>query len=293
MKATISKLVHNAKENAELLYNAVTGSPKLRISAYPYISGDLFLALADVAVLQDRSEPIKLRSGNNLLFIETVLLENPINLRYALNFKAVIAHNGDYALSSNLIEQLNRAGVKLFAVNINEILPNVFVLPIGIENAHHRSNGSIDYFNPLSMANLTLQKKRDVLVSFRSSTNPLIREPIEKQFHMAGHKNMQLSIPKYRKMLALSRYCISPPGNGIDCHRTWEAFYHKTIPVVERQYWHFDRHDLPVLVVDNYSDFLAMNDQAKHDMYAKIISKPCDAIYFDYWLGLVLKEITL
>jgi hypothetical protein len=32
--------------------------------------------------------------------------------------------------------------------------------------------------------------------------------------------------------MAQWRFCVSPPGNGIDCHRTWEALYLGVIPVV-------------------------------------------------------------
>ena len=35
----------------------------------------------------------------------------------------------------------------------------------------------------------------------------------------------------YLADMAKWRFTISPPGNGIDCHRTWEALYLGVIPV--------------------------------------------------------------
>ncbi len=64
MKATISRLDHVAKAKIAALHNAIPGEPRLRISSYPYLSGDLFLALADVAVIRERIEPVRLRNGN-------------------------------------------------------------------------------------------------------------------------------------------------------------------------------------------------------------------------------------
>lgn len=33
--------------------------------------------------------------------------------------------------------------------------------------------------------------------------------------------------------LGNSRFVVSPPGNGIDCHRTWEALALGAIPIVQ------------------------------------------------------------
>lgn len=51
-------------------------------------------------------------------------------------------------------------------------------------------------------------------------------------------------------------FVISPPGNGLDCHRTWEALNLGCIPIVIRMAgWRLDVFDgLPVLVVDSWED---------------------------------------
>jgi hypothetical protein len=33
--------------------------------------------------------------------------------------------------------------------------------------------------------------------------------------------------------MASHRFVVSPPGNGIDCHRTWESLYLGSIPIVK------------------------------------------------------------
>ena len=49
-------------------------------------------------------------------------------------------------------------------------------------------------------------------------------------------------------------FCLSPHGNGLDCHRTWEAIALGCIPVVKTS--PLDRlfSGLPVLIVNSWSD---------------------------------------
>ena len=51
-------------------------------------------------------------------------------------------------------------------------------------------------------------------------------------------------------------FVLSPHGNGLDCHRTWEAICLGCIPIVRRSKMSdgglFD--DLPVLIVEEWSD---------------------------------------
>lgn len=51
-------------------------------------------------------------------------------------------------------------------------------------------------------------------------------------------------------------FVLSPAGGGIDCHRTWEALLLGCIPIVKRFNVPHEKiyNDLPVLIVDNWSD---------------------------------------
>lgn len=52
------------------------------------------------------------------------------------------------------------------------------------------------------------------------------------------------------------RFGLSPPGNGIDCHRTWEMLFFGMIPVVESGSLDplFAQFDLPVIAVKNWTE---------------------------------------
>ena len=55
----------------------------------------------------------------------------------------------------------------------------------------------------------------------------------------------------YGKVLG-SRFTLSPPGNGIDTYRTWEAMYMGRVPIVDSTLPAFLYEDLPCLVVDSW-----------------------------------------
>ena len=60
-------------------------------------------------------------------------------------------------------------------------------------------------------------------------TNPKIRKQYELLLKNYNYVNKYYKdLKDYRKVLSNSYFVISPPGNGIDCHRTWEALIHKT-----------------------------------------------------------------
>ena len=100
-----------------------------------------------------------------------------------------------------------------------------------------------------------------ILSSFSIGTNSIERNKAI-EFSKSNSDVFQMpafaSPKKYRQMLANSAYVLSPPGNGADCHRTWEAIYLGAIPIVLRKYWPFSHLDLPVLVVEDWSEIPTM-----------------------------------
>jgi hypothetical protein len=59
----------------------------------------------------------------------------------------------------------------------------------------------------------------------------------------------------YLRDLASSYFCIAPRGNGIDTHRVWEALYLRTVPVVTRSILTDQHPYLPLVVLDDWSQF--------------------------------------
>ena len=65
---------------------------------------------------------------------------------------------------------------------------------------------------------------------------------------------------QYLTELSTHKFCVSPPGNGIDCHLFWECLYVGTIPIVEKTIAYDQFSDLSIVVIEDWdiitTDFL-------------------------------------
>ena len=52
------------------------------------------------------------------------------------------------------------------------------------------------------------------------------------------------------------KWIISPHGNGLDCHRTYEAIALGCIPIVKTSTLDILYKDMPIIIVDNWSQIL-------------------------------------
>ena len=74
----------------------------------------------------------------------------------------------------------------------------------------------------------------------------------------------RIPIEQYMKSMVEHKFVVSPEGNGIDCHRHYEAILTKGIPIIQypaehqvKRRWNTPSYmekyeDLPVLWTDNY-----------------------------------------
>ena len=130
-----------------------------------------------------------------------------------------------------------------------------------------------------------------MLVSFTTRNNPKVRSKYESILASYNFQNKNFdNLKEYRKVLSSSYFVISPPGNGIDCHRTWEAFIHKTVPVIEKKYYLFKHIELPILVVEDIKEFLNYPYKKKLKIYDEIINKKYEKIYVQWWINHILKK---
>ena len=134
--------------------------------------------------------------------------------------------------------------------------------------------------------------KKNLYFNFSSSTtdNPFfkshknirktIRYILEKKNNLQYNQNLEFH--QYIEELANYKFCISPPGAGIDTHRTWEALMVGTIPIVMTSPLDYLYKNLPVLIIDDWSK---INYNFLNDIYSKMILKSYDfsILYTDYW----------
>lgn len=100
------------------------------------------------------------------------------------------------------------------------------------------------------------------------------RESILKTLSSNGIQNVQLPSNEYFSRLPNYKFVISPEGNGIDCHRHYEALLAGCIPIVEFHLGIQGKYgDCPILYTHDYSE---ITPEYLNSKYEEMIDKQYD-----------------
>ncbi len=241
------------------------------LDSFPYLSGDSYFyscqfyfkygELRKVPTIPKRAQ--KLLS----IFLKVSDIDEFIlflNLHYQDDYErfTLVLHNGDDTVSADKLTQLEARFRKIYAVNLISPSEKSTPIPIGLENWNYFTNGIPGDFHKLISPGLRApQERTDLLLqSFSLHTNRAEREVCSSVAIKLKSKFLESASPiNYRNALANSRFVLSPAGNGYDCHRTWEAMYLGAIPIVRKLHWPFVGFPLPVLVIEEWDELLAID----------------------------------
>jgi hypothetical protein len=200
----------------------------------------------------------------------------------------LFSHNSDRAIGKRFRRELRRrALVAWFAQNPLLEHPKLHALPIGIANPRWPHG---DQAELARVQDAQLPKSALFDASFDAGTNPVERQYCLQQTRL--ELAPRVPFPQYLERLASAFFCISPNGNGIDCVRTWEALYLRTIPIVTRSRITDDHHDLPLIVLDDWSQFGSLDFSPK--LYERTIGAwSADALRLDRYLERVERIIAV
>ena len=170
-------------------------------------------------------------------------------------------------------------------------------LPIGIESKHThvRDYPTCDPAIYHKLRTAKPEKTNDVLLSFSSNTNYSAREPVIKHFKkFAGRPwitirpfgkteffDLKFAI-EYLEVLSHHKFVVSPFGRGYDCHRSWEAWYLGTFPIILRHAVFREWMDLPAWWIDDWSE---VQPELVDQKYAELCQQsfPTEKLTFAYW----------
>jgi hypothetical protein len=179
-------------------------------------------------------------------FIEQVLPQ--LDHRFVL-----ISHNSDEAVDARFLPALDDPRiVHWYAQNAVVEHPKLTPLPIGLANAMW-PHGDTQGLAAVAAA-VPAERKPVVYCNFDVRTNPAIRVPLRDKLARSDITWMAPLNPyrAYLADMAGCRWCVSPFGNGVDCHRTWEALYLGVVPIISRTQPTMVLHSgLPVILLDD------------------------------------------
>lgn len=268
-----------------------------RGSSAPFISGDTFRSVANVIYDEEnRQLDVKTIKSGDIVFVKTDYLLTFITEHFPLiSFPIiVIVHNSDYGIPGTINHEIfanflnNDNLIALFGQNVEKFKhPKLHSIPIGIANKMW-DHGNPAIFNHV-IKNLPPDKPYLLYMNFSPSTYPQERPYVFNLFKsqpfctVAYPKNLH----NYLQEMALHKFTLSPRGNGIDCHRTWEALLVGSIPIVRTSDLDVLYKNLPILIVENWEqvteEFLIQKYQEISNQKWNLNKK-----FATYWLSKIL-----
>lgn len=260
-----------------------------RPGSYPYISGDSFRRIAEFCFdeLED-FDPRRIKL-NDIVFVKGDYIDKFfLNVHPLIEIPYIlITHNSDQNINISYKKRIDDKITHWYAQNLMFEDEKVTALPIGLENKHYFKNGNTREFTKVRRS-FAKDKFCRILMSFNIDTNKAVRQTIYdilKDNPLVDIKWFETPM-KYKMELQKYMFVISPPGNGIDCHRTWEAAYLKVVPVIQKSILSCQE-KLPILSVDSWEKINEMNENDLREAYTKIYNENIkyDNIWMKYWIG--------
>jgi len=216
----------------------ITGNKFKKISHYSY----------DEYGFIKQTEP----QNNEILkiFVKIDYVHNFFNRKQERKY-ILITHNGDLSVDSNYLRYLDDPNlIKWYGQNIMLNHPKLVSIPIGIANESW-PHGDEKIFNKVIDQNI--KKERLIYANFDVSTNRQERNYCLSELKEKGIEiNSKLPFKEYLQEIAKSYFVISPNGNGIDCHKTWEALYLGAIPIVTKSINTDFYSDYPLMIIKDW-----------------------------------------
>jgi len=267
--------------------NALLG---LRPSSAPFLSGDTYRAFADYRYDETGSCDPSCLEPRSILFVSSYRLTEFVD-RALPNVRApfvLVTHQGDVNIGEefrSLAE--NPMLLHWFAQNCLLEHPKVTPLPIGLEDRWRHNNGDVRHFRRLAKRNIPSIPR--IAYGFSIGTNLDKRFACYKALRAskaAAELPLFLSGRVYRRVVSHYMFIASPPGNGLDCHRTWEALYMGCIPIVEDNYMNrkFLEMGFPIVLVKDWSEVGGWSEKDLARQYAglRAMARP-EALFSPWW----------
>ena len=219
------------------------------------------------------------------------------NAKSINNKFVLITHNGDYSVNSDMSKFIESIpNLKMwFGQNINCINSRITSLPIGLENTKNWTKFSKKDLLYSSNKNITPEKL--IYANFSLYTNPSERlscyELVKNSSFITDKCANQVTQEYYQNWIedvCDHHYVLCPRGNGIDTHRLWETLYLGRIPITTRNFNTKFYENLPILLVDNWSEITEELLNDKLEFFSNKSNFDLDLLKMSYWRNEILSK---
>lgn len=239
-----------------------------RNSSYPFVSGDTFRALAD-HIFDETTEVNKWADRmweigrGDIVFLQS---EKEMLQKFFFNetFNRIlhpfvlVTHNSDALVPPEEYKWVlnDKRILAWFTQNPNMSHEKLFPVPIGVANTRWPHGNVTAFKSAFYLYRKPFYQRTTLLyVNFQVGTNKEARsKALEWALNLPNVKQKKIvSVETYLRELGDAKFVLSPPGNGLDCHRTWEALLMGAVPIVLRSHLDPLFYNQSVLIVDDWN----------------------------------------
>jgi hypothetical protein len=196
----------------------------------------------------------------------------------------LVTHHSDYPIDETRWLRKPSCIKKWFAINPVVTDSNLIAIPLGVKT-HKDPYLEPQYMTKWFADNINIlrynTKQHNVYCNWNiTNTDRNIITGLLKNNNVNFSHDSCLPFNEYITNMSKHKFVISPPGNGIDCHRTWEALYVDCIPIVIKNNI-YNNWNLPIIQVNDYSEVTP----ELLETYSKTSS--IEQLTIDYWKKII------
>jgi len=247
-----------------------------------------------------------LHDDEKIVFCKTdFILEEFERIR---NFKKniiLIIANSDYSVTDDILSRCPPNVKHIFATNTTSNSDKVTPIPIGVEieelttrAGHGMINPGIFEKKPYLLGEVNVgdfEVKNKIYSNFNVNTNIPIRSPLKNYcFFNENFSNEEgLTYGDFVKGVKSHMATLSPRGNGIECIRTYEVLYLKSIPIIYGNSEEYNAinnkiyKNLPVVFVGDIKEFDDFRNVEKRIKEVK--NNSLETLDYYYWVDKIKK----
>ena len=268
-------------------------------SSYPYISGYTWWHFCDYKLthpdygksIESRFNPEKVETGDTIFVEYDCLDEFAHSYLPKLTSKVILitanyGYHADMPLPGPYAFLLDDEKIIAWFVQNIDRAPTTKLIPMPIGLASNYWPHGDNVLVQQAMANLDVNQERSIFIYLNFSMS-LERMICANHFTCLGVPlEPKKSYAAYLEDLSKTVFVVSPPGGGVDCHRTWEALLLGCYPILQSSFLDPLFEDLPCIIIQNWKE---VTPEFLERQYNELRNKTWNKskLYISYWFSQV------
>ncbi|MBI3632269.1 MAG: hypothetical protein HY225_02380 [Candidatus Vogelbacteria bacterium] len=288
---TINEFIFKVTSKVQKIYIKYSFDP--RPSSCPYLSGDGYRKTADHIYDETTKtfQPQNVKRSDVIYVRYDFLKDFFAKIHPKIQYQYILlSHNNDEWVDERYLSYIDDKIIKWYAQNVTVHHPKLFPLPTGLQNLYNYNYGIINVYEKLN--NRLANKKNKILFGFSIGKKEYEKERLPALQSLRNNpsaeeiksKMVQIS---YFELLNEYKFVASPPGIGIESHRTYEAMYLRTIPIVKKSLTtdYYYNLGMPMWIIDDWRELENFTETQLSDKYDSLKDRFNNrTIFMDYWI---------